>query len=53
MFLIFIYLFIIIILVLTSYSVYMWSLKAPYSSKIDILLSKKGLINRDMVLIQS
>ena len=28
-------------------------LKAPYSSKIDILLSKKGLINWYMVLIQS
>ena len=28
-------------------------LKAPYSSKIDILLSKKGLINWHMVLIQS
>ena len=28
-------------------------LKAPYSSKIDILLSKKGLINWYMVLIWS
>ena len=28
-------------------------LKAPYSSKIDILLSKKGLMNWYMVLIQS
>ena len=29
------------------------ALKAPYPSKIDILLSKKGLINWYMVLIQS
>ena len=29
------------------------ALKAPYSSQIDILLSKKGLINRYMILIQS
>ena len=28
-------------------------LKAPYSSKIDILLSKKGLINCYVLLIQS
>ena len=28
-------------------------LKAPYSSKIDILLSKKSLINWYMVLMQS
>ena len=28
-------------------------LKAPYSSKIDILVSKKGFINLYVVLIQS
>ena len=33
--------------------IHILSLKAPYSSKIDILLSKKGLINLYMVLIQS
>ena len=31
-----------------------WTLlKASYSSKIDVLLSTKGLINRYMVLLQS
>ena len=29
-----------------------WQLKAPYSSEIDIFLSKNGLINWFMVLIQ-